>query len=103
MICEVPESSDDDVNTAVRAARVAFDKGPWPRLSGYERGVVLNKLADLILENSKEMACLETLDNGKPLYFSTHIDIPSSAKHYRYYAGWADKMSGRTMGLQNNH
>jgi aldehyde dehydrogenase (NAD+) len=101
VICEVPEASVDDVDAAVTAARNAFDKGPWPRMSGYDRGRVLNKLADLIDQNTKQLAYLETLDNGKPLFFSTNADIPLTAMHFRYYAGWADKISGRTLGFHS--
>merc|ERR1719193_808471 len=79
VICDVPWASEDDVDAAVSAARVAFDKGPWPRMSGYERGRILHKMADLIDENTKQLAWLETLDNGKPLFFSTNADIPLSA------------------------
>jgi len=103
VICDVPEASVADVDAAVSAARLAFDKGPWPRMSGYERGRVLHKLADLIDENTKQLAWLETLDNGKPLFFSTNADIPLSAMHLRYYAGWADKISGKTIGQHSNH
>jgi len=103
VICEVSQASVADVDSAVNAARHAFDKGPWPRMSGYERGRILNKLADLIDENSKKLSWLETLDNGKPLFFSTNADIPLSAMHFRYFAGWADKISGKTIGQMSDH
>lgn len=77
----------EDINLAVKAARNAFDNGPWPRMSGRERGVLLNKFADLLEKNAAELAALETLDNGKPLAMSAAADIPLSVEHYRYYAG----------------
>jgi len=102
IITEVPEASADDVDAAVQAARHAFDKGPWPRMSGYERGMLMHKLADLIDANASELAALETLDNGKPLFFSTVADVPLTAQHLRYFAGWADKLGGKTLAQQGN-
>merc|ERR1719383_582589 len=72
-------------------------------MSGYERGRILNKLADLIDQQSEKLAWLETLDNGKPLFWSTNADIPLSAMHLRYFAGWADKISGKTLGQVSDH
>jgi len=102
VICEVPEASVDDVDTAVAAARHAFDHGPWPRMSGYERGMIMHKLADLIDANTAELAALESLDNGKPLFYSTVADVPLTAQHFRYFAGWADKLGGKTLANQGN-
>ena len=65
-ICQVAEGDKADVDLAVKAARKAFETGPWPKMSAGERGRLLNKLADLIEENKEELAALESLDNGKP-------------------------------------
>lgn len=71
----------------LQAAREAFDKGPWPRMSGAARGRVLWKLADLVEANCEELASLESLDNGKPLSVAKAADIPLVASHFRYFAG----------------
>src|SRR5204863_1530012 len=63
-ICQVAEGDKADVDLAVKAARKAFEQGPWPKMSAAERGRLLNKLADLIEQNQEELAALETLDNG---------------------------------------
>merc|ERR1719440_1005744 len=105
-ICDFQAAGAADVVQAISAARVAFDEGPWPRMSGYERGRILNKLADLIDQNTEHLAQLETLDNGKPLFWSQNADIPLSAMHFRYFAGWADKVHGDTIphgNAQGNH
>src|SRR5919109_1033822 len=73
-ICQVAEGDKADVDLAVKAARKAFEEGPWPRLSAAERGRLLHRLADLIEQNVDELAALETLDNGKPLRDSAAID-----------------------------
>merc|ERR1711976_1548 len=75
----------------------AFYEGPWPRMSGYERGRILNKIGESVFEHKERLANLETLDNGKPLFFSTVADVPLSAQHFQYYAGWADKIHGNTL------
>jgi aldehyde dehydrogenase (NAD+) len=85
-----------DVDIAVKSSRNAFDHGPWPRMSGRERGRILHKFADLLEKHKEELAALETLDNGKPLFFSKVADIPLSIDHYRYFAGWADKIHGKS-------
>jgi len=105
-ICQFQSGGVEDVDRAVYAARKAFDEGPWPRMSGYERGRKLEKLAELINANAKELAALETLDNGKPVFWSENADIPLSAQHFQYFGGWADKIKGETIrhGVnQGNH
>ena len=83
VICSVAEAGKEDVERAVRAARKAFDEGPWPRMSGRERGLLMNKFADLLELHKDELAALETLDNGKPLAMSAGADIPLTIEHYR--------------------
>jgi aldehyde dehydrogenase (NAD+) len=96
-ICQVAEGDKADIEKAVKAARKAFESGPWPKMNASERGRLLNKLADAMEANIEELAALETLDNGKPLRDSLHGDLPLSIKVYRYYAGWADKYHGKTI------
>jgi aldehyde dehydrogenase (NAD+) len=99
VICQVAEGDKADVDLAVKAARKAFEEGPWPKMSASERGRLLNKLADLIEKNQEELAALEALDNGKPLGDARGADLPLTVKCYRYYAGWADKVHGKTIPI----
>ena len=89
-LAEVTEATAKDVDTAVKAARKAFTT--WSKLSGQERGRYLFRIARLIQERARELAVLETLDNGKPIRESRDIDVPLVAAHFFYYAGWADKL-----------
>lgn len=98
-ITSVAEATKEDVDKAVKAARKAFDHGPWPRLPGTERARILNKYADLVEQHLEELARLETLDNGKPLEACRAGDIPSCVKALRYYAGYADKIHGLTLKM----
>ncbi len=90
-LAEVAEAGQRDVDDAVRAARKAFD-GPWSAMSGAERGKYLFRIARAIQERGRELAVLESLDNGKPIRESRDVDIPNAAAHFFYYAGWADKL-----------
>lgn len=96
-IARVAEGDRQDVDAAVQAARKAFEKGPWPRMSGRERAACLYRLADLIEKHRDELAALETLNNGKPISDSRNIMLPLVLDCYRYYAGWADKNHGKTI------
>ncbi|HEY6273882.1 MAG TPA: aldehyde dehydrogenase family protein, partial [Terriglobales bacterium] len=99
-ICQISEADAQDVDRAVQVARAAFREGsPWRRLSAAERGRLLNKLADLIEKNADELARLESLDNGKPYSVALAADLPLTIACYRYYAGWADKVQGRTIPI----
>src|SRR5579864_1033500 len=99
VLTEVAEASAADVDAAVRAARTAFDdpKSRWRKMSASERGRLLWKLADLIEKNIDELAELETLDNGKIITESRHVDMPMAIDVLRYYAGWATKIHGETV------
>lgn len=97
IITEVAAADKEDVDLAVKAARKAFESGPWRRMGGRERGKILSRLADLMEQHKEELAVLETLDNGKPLSVSKAADVPLSIDHYRYFAGWADKIHGQTI------
>ena len=103
VICRVAEGDKADVDLAVKAARKAFEDGPWPKMNASERGRLLHKLADLIEKHQEELAALETLDNGKPYRDSFYIDLPMTIKCYRYYAGWADKIHGKTIPVEGNY
>ena len=98
-ICQVAEGDAADVDRAVTAARRALDSKPWARMSAADRGRLLYKLADLIEAHTQELAALETLDNGKPIRDSLNGDIPTTVAVYRYYAGWADKIHGKTIPI----
>lgn len=97
VIAHVAEGDAEDVNRAVSAARKAFDEGPWPKMTAYERSRVLFRFADLIEKHNDELAALETWDNGKPFEQSAKIEIPMLARFFRYYAGYADKIHGLTV------
>ena len=99
VICEVAEADAADVDKAVKAARTAFSSGEWSKMSATGRGELLYKLADLIEQNIEELARLETLDNGKPLNDSLNADLALVIACYRYYAGWADKIQGKTIPI----
>ncbi|XP_026448759.1 aldehyde dehydrogenase family 2 member C4-like [Papaver somniferum] len=99
VITRVAEGDKEDVDLAVKAAREAFDHGKWPRMSGYERGRIMMKFADLIEENVEEIAILDTINAGKILAHGKMLDIPFAAKNLRYYAGAADKIHGKTLKL----
>ena len=103
-ICQVAEADAADVDRAVSAARKAFDHGPWRnKMSAAERGNLLNRLADLIEKNADELARLESLDNGKPYQVAKAADLPLTIACYRYYAGWADKVQGRTIPIGGDY
>jgi len=91
----VARGSKEDVNRAVHAARKAFeDNSPWRRMTPAERGRILHRVGDLILENADELALMESLDNGKPLSVARAADIPLAADLFHYMSGWATKLEG---------
>jgi aldehyde dehydrogenase (NAD+) len=90
-LARVARASGPDVDRAVAAARTAYDK-IWSKTSGAQRAKYLFRIARLIQERSRELAVVETLDNGKPIRESRDVDIPLAAAHFFYYAGWADKL-----------
>jgi aldehyde dehydrogenase (NAD+) len=97
VIAHVAEADKADVDKAVDAARRAFETGAWSQAPASERGRLLHRLADLVEQNKEELAALETLDNGKPISDSLNADLPLTIACYRYYAGWADKIHGKTI------
>lgn len=96
-LATVYEGDAEDIDRAVKAAREAFDRGPWSRMSAAERSRLMYKLADLMEENKEELAQLETLDNGKPIRETINADVPLAIEHMRYYAGWSTKIVGQTI------
>jgi aldehyde dehydrogenase (NAD+) len=105
VLTEVSAASGGDVDRAVVAARAAFEKagkGAWRSMSASERGRLLIKLADLVEQNIEELAELETLDNGKPIFESRYVDMPMVADVFRYYAGWATKLTGETLNINES-
>jgi aldehyde dehydrogenase (NAD+) len=99
VICRVAEGDKADIDLAVKAARKAFEAGPWPKMSASDRGRLMHKLADAVEANIDELAALESLDNGKPMAVARAADLPLTVKCYRYYAGWADKIQGKTIPI----
>src|SRR4029453_14894640 len=88
-ICQVAEGDKADVDLAVKAARKAFEEGPWPKMNASERGRLINRPPALIEKKKEDPPPLESLDNGKPYRDSLNADLPLTIKCYRYYAGWA--------------
>jgi acyl-CoA reductase-like NAD-dependent aldehyde dehydrogenase len=91
VLAEVAEADDADVDRAVQAARRAYTR-TWSRTSGRERAKYLYRIARILQERAREIAVLESLDNGKPIKESRDVDVPIAAAHFFYYAGWADKL-----------
>jgi aldehyde dehydrogenase (NAD+) len=102
-ICQVAEADAADVEIAVKAARAAFNRGAWKKMAASERGRLLNRLADLMEQNADELARLESLDNGKPFAIALAVDVPASVSCYRYFAGWADKIHGKTIPIDGDY
>ncbi|MCH8890884.1 MAG: aldehyde dehydrogenase family protein [Myxococcales bacterium] len=98
-IAHVAKGGPEDIDRAVKAARLAFEDGPWRRINPSERGQLLWKLADLIEAHSDEFAQLESLDNGKPLVIARAAAVALTIDHFRYYAGWATKIEGETIPI----
>ena len=96
-IAHVAEGGEADIDRAVRAARKAFESGPWPKMKASERGGILRKIAQLLEDRKEELARLETIDSGKPIQNSQKIDIPAASGAFDYYAGWTDKLVGETI------
>ena len=98
-LARVAEGDAEDINRAVRAARRAFEEGPWGRITPLERGRIIWRIGDLILEHADELAQLESLDNGKPFAVAQAADVPLAADLFHYMAGWATKIEGNTINI----
>lgn len=102
-VCAIVASADaEDLNAAVSAARAALD-GPWGTMSARERGRLVRKLGERLMERADEIARLETLHNGKPITESRHVEIPAAAECFEYYGGWSDKVMGETIPVKGNY
>ena len=99
VLAEVAEGDRADIDQAVKAARTAFDAGPWRKMTPSERGRLIWKLADLLEEHLQEFAELESLDNGKPVTIARVADVPLAVDLFRYMAGWATKIEGNTIPI----
>jgi len=102
VIAEVASAEQADVDAAVAAARAALD-GPWAKLSARERGRLVWQIGERLMQRADEIARLETLHNGKPIFESRQIEIPAAAECFQYYAGWADKIHGETVPVKGNY
>ena len=98
-LARIAEGDAEDIDRAVRAARRAFDDGPWSRMTPSERGRIIWRIGDLILEHADELAQLESLDNGKPYAVAKAADVPLAADLFHYMAGWATKIEGNTINI----
>ena len=99
ILAQVAEGDRQDIDEAVKAARKAFDHGPWRRMTASERGRLIWKLADLLEAHTEEFGYLESLDNGKPLAIAKAADVPLAVDLFRYMAGWATKIEGNTIPI----
>src|SRR6202050_571286 len=98
-LAAIAEGDVEDINRAVRAARNAFESGPWGRMTPSDRGRLIWKIGALILEHADELAQLESLDNGKPVAVARGADVPLAADLFHYMAGWATKIEGNTIDI----
>jgi phenylacetaldehyde dehydrogenase len=99
VMTQVAEGDREDIERAVKAARAAFETGPWSKMTASARGKLVWKLADLLEENLEEFAYLESIDNGKPLAVARAADVPLAIELFRYMAGWSTKIEGNTIPL----
>ncbi|XP_068460787.1 aldehyde dehydrogenase 1A1-like [Clinocottus analis] len=104
LLCEVEEADSEDVDKAVRSARAAFQMGsPWRSMDASDRGLLLNKLADLVERDRLLLATLEALDSGKVFLMAYFVDLMATIKTLRYYGGWADKIQGKTIPVDGEY
>ena len=102
VIASVASAGSDDLDAAVEAARAALN-GSWGQMSARERGRLVRKLGERLMERADEVARLETLHNGKPISESRNIEIPAAAECFEYYGGWSDKVMGETIPVKGNY
>ncbi len=98
-LAHIAEGDAEDINRAVGAARRAFEDSEWSRMTPSDRGRMIWKIGDLILEHAEELAQLESLDNGKPYAVARGADVPLAADLFHYMAGWATKIEGQTIDI----
>ncbi|ODT19293.1 MAG: betaine-aldehyde dehydrogenase [Hyphomicrobium sp. SCN 65-11] len=97
VITQIAEAGVLDIDAAVISARRALDEGPWPQMTGVQRGRILRRLADFIEQDRENLVVLEALDAGKPLAATRRQDLPAAIDCLEYYAGWADKIAGEVI------
>jgi phenylacetaldehyde dehydrogenase len=98
-----PNAGVEDVDVAVRSARAAFDTGPWRGMTPSERAKILWRVGDLIEANIDELAQLETLDQGKPIWVGRYAEIPGAAEQFRFFSGQASRIEGQTIATSINY
>ena len=98
-LARIAEGDAEDVDRAVRAARRAFEEGPWGKMTPFERGRIIWRIGDLIVQHNDELAQLESLDNGKPFAVAAAADVPLAADMFHYMAGWATKLDGNSINI----
>ena len=103
VIATVSEASEKDVDKAVKAAKDAFDNGEWTKMDADSRSQLIYKFAELLHENREELAQIEALDNGKKYQQALEDDVDGTVQHFRYYAGWATKIFGKTTNIDPNY
>src|SRR5437764_4915608 len=99
-IAAVAHAGAEDVDRAVRAARAAFEEGPWATLAAAERGRAMARLASLVEEHADELAEIESLDNGKPVTLARAVDLGETIAHLEYFAGWPSKIEGEVIPVR---
>jgi aldehyde dehydrogenase (NAD+) len=99
LIGNINLAREAEVDSAVSAARAAFESGPWGKMKGAERAALMLKFADLLEANMDEIHQVETQAMGQPKAYGATL-IPACASHFRYYAGWADKIEGQTWPVE---
>ncbi|MCA9449647.1 MAG: aldehyde dehydrogenase family protein, partial [Candidatus Omnitrophica bacterium] len=102
-LATVAEADKEDVDRAVEAAKKAFEEGPWSKMSARERGRLIHRLAELVSAHREELAMIDTLDNGKPIFETLNVDLPLVIDCLEYYAGWADKIEGDTIPVNGDY
>ncbi len=103
IIATVSAAQVEDIDVAVAAARKAFDEGEWTKMDAAERSHLIYTFANLLHENREELAQLEALDNGKPYAVALEDDVDGTVQHFRYYAGWATKIFGKTTNISKDY
>ncbi|MBP2258083.1 aldehyde dehydrogenase family protein [Virgibacillus alimentarius] len=103
VIARVSEAQEEDIDVAVAAAKDAFEHGEWTKMEAAERSHLIYKFADLLDENREELAQLEAMDNGKPYEVALADDVDGTVQHFRYYAGWATKITGKTVNVSPDY
>jgi len=103
VICKVSKATNDDVDEAVMCAKEAFEEGPWATMNPRDRGELMHKIADLMEEHQEELAAIESIDSGAVYTLALKTHVGMSIQTFRYFAGWCDKIHGKTIPINNAH